>query len=82
MNNGLYAFCRVPFLFAINEMLEIESFDEATVQELRERARNVLLTEAIVTEENIGDVAEDMLNGMAAEPPQPGLTPVISSNLA
>jgi N utilization substance protein A len=28
---------------------------------LRERARNVLLTEAIVTEENIDDVADDML---------------------
>ena len=46
----------------LHEMLEIEAFDEATVQELRERARNVLLTEAIVTEENIGAVAEDMLN--------------------
>ena len=46
----------------IHEMLEIESFDEATVQELRERARNVLLTEAIATEEKIEDVAEDMLN--------------------
>ncbi|MDR0577684.1 MAG: transcription termination factor NusA [Candidatus Accumulibacter sp.] len=45
----------------LHEMLEIEAFDEATVQELRERARNVLLTEAIVAEEQIGDVAEDML---------------------
>ena len=45
----------------VHEMLEIESFDEATVQELRERARNVLLTEAIATEEKIEDVAEDML---------------------
>jgi N utilization substance protein A len=46
----------------VHEMLEIESFDEATVQELRERARNVLLTEAIATEEKIEDVAEDMLS--------------------
>jgi N utilization substance protein A len=38
----------------LHEMLEIEAFDEDTVQELRERARNVLLTEAIVTEEKIG----------------------------
>lgn len=45
----------------LHEMLEIESFDEATVQELRERARNVLLTEAIDTEEKIGNVAEDLL---------------------
>lgn len=46
----------------LHEMLEIEAFDEATVQELRDRARNVLLTEAIATEEQIGDVAEDMLS--------------------
>jgi N utilization substance protein A len=43
------------------EMLEIESFDEATVNELRDRARNVLLTEAIVDEEQLEKVAEDML---------------------
>ncbi|WP_153112138.1 transcription termination factor NusA [Propionivibrio limicola] len=46
----------------LHEMMEIESFDEATVQELRERARNVLLTEAIATEEQIGEVSEDMLS--------------------
>ena len=46
----------------LHEMLEIEAFDEETVQELRDRARNVLLTEAIVTEEQIGDVAEDLLS--------------------
>lgn len=45
----------------LHEMLEIESFDEDTVQELRERARNVLLTEAIQTEEQLGEVAEDLL---------------------
>ncbi|MDD3354474.1 transcription termination factor NusA [Zoogloea sp.] len=44
------------------EMLEIESFDEETVNELRNRARNVLLTEAIVTEEQLESVSEDMLN--------------------
>ena len=43
------------------EMLEIESFDEATVTELRERARNVLLTEAIVDEEQLEKVADDLL---------------------
>ena len=43
------------------EMLEINAFDEATVNELRERARNVLLTEAIVDEEQLDKVAEDML---------------------
>ena len=46
----------------LHEMLEIEAFDEETVQELRERARNVLLTEAIVTEEQIGDLADDLLS--------------------
>ena len=43
------------------EMLEIQAFDEETVNELRDRARNVLLTEAIVTEEQLEHVAEDML---------------------
>jgi N utilization substance protein A len=45
----------------LQEMLEIESFDEATVNELRDRARNVLLTEAIVDEEQLDKVSEDML---------------------
>jgi N utilization substance protein A len=44
------------------EMLEIEAFDEATVTELRERARNVLLTEAIVDEEQLEKVADDLLS--------------------
>ena len=45
----------------LNEMLEIESFDENTVNELRNRARNVLLTEAIVDEEQLESVSEDLL---------------------
>ncbi|MCV2215882.1 transcription termination factor NusA [Thauera sp. Sel9] len=44
------------------EMLEIEAFDEETVNELRNRARNVLLTEAIVTEEQLENVSDDLLN--------------------
>jgi len=43
------------------EMLEIDAFDESTVNELRDRARNVLLTEAIVNEEELERVADDML---------------------
>ena len=35
----------------INEMLEIEAFDETTVNELRSRARNALLVQAIASEE-------------------------------
>jgi N utilization substance protein A len=46
----------------INEILEIEAFDEETVNELRNRARNVLLTEAIATEEKIEQTAEDLLS--------------------
>ncbi|HPB89975.1 MAG TPA: transcription termination factor NusA [Rugosibacter sp.] len=50
------------------EMLEIDAFDEAVVNELRERARNVLLTEAIVDEEQLDKVSEDLLalDGMDA----------------
>jgi N utilization substance protein A len=44
------------------EMLEIEAFDESTVNELRDRARNVLLTDAIVNEEELEKVADDMLD--------------------
>ncbi|MCC7487917.1 MAG: transcription termination/antitermination protein NusA [Burkholderiales bacterium] len=53
----------------IDEMLEIESFDEATVNELRSRARNALLTQAIVSEErmehDIGDLMK--VEGMDKE---------------
>lgn len=46
----------------LNEMLEIESFDEETVNELRNRARNVLLTDAIVSEEKVEHIADDLLS--------------------
>jgi N utilization substance protein A len=45
----------------LNEMLEIEAFDENTVNELRSRARNSLLTQAIVTEEKLEHDVEDLL---------------------
>jgi len=45
----------------LSEMQEIESFDEDTVNELRSRARNALLTEAIASEEQVEHVAEDLL---------------------
>jgi N utilization substance protein A len=45
----------------LNEMLEIEAFDEDTVNELRDRARNVLLTEAIAKEEKLESTTEDLL---------------------
>ncbi|WP_413437071.1 transcription termination factor NusA [Sulfuriferula sp. GW1] len=46
----------------INEMLEIEGFDENLVNELRARARNALLTEAIASEEKVEHVADDMMS--------------------
>ena len=45
----------------LEEMLEIESFDEATVNELRSRARNSLLTAAIANEEMVEHGIEDLL---------------------
>jgi N utilization substance protein A len=46
-----------------NEMLEIEEFDGELVKEIRERARDVMLTRAITSEERLGDAepAEDLL---------------------
>jgi len=53
----------------LSEMLEIEAFDEDTINELRSRARNVLLTEAIASEEKVENVAEDLatMEGMDSE---------------
>ncbi|ADE11718.1 transcription termination factor NusA [Sideroxydans lithotrophicus] len=45
----------------LEEMQAIESFDEATVNELRSRARNALLTAAIVNEEQVEHNIEDLL---------------------
>ncbi len=46
----------------LNEMLEIDSFDEDTVNALRSRARNALLTEAIASEEKVEHAADDLLS--------------------
>ncbi|MEH3086524.1 MAG: transcription termination factor NusA [Xylophilus ampelinus] len=53
----------------LQEMLEIESFDEDTVNELRARAKDVLLTQEIAREENAGGVSQDLrdLEGLTAE---------------
>lgn len=59
----------------LNEMLEIEGLEEELINELRTRARNALLTEAIAAEEKLEDVAEDMLN-------LPGLEKAIAVKLA
>ncbi len=46
------------------ELVEVEEFDEEIVEELRARARDVLLTTALVTEEKFADVepSADLLN--------------------
>ncbi|MGB5305472.1 MAG: transcription termination factor NusA [Gammaproteobacteria bacterium] len=46
-----------------SELLQIEEFEEDMVEELRGRARDVLLTQAIMNEEKLGDVepAPDLL---------------------
>ncbi len=53
----------------VNELLEIDAFDEETVEELRTRARNALLTEAIKREEGVEQAEKDLLelDGMDAE---------------
>ena len=45
------------------EMLDIDEFDEDLVQELRQRAKDLLLTRAIANEEQLGDArpADDLL---------------------
>jgi N utilization substance protein A len=45
----------------INEMMEIDAFDENTVNELRSRARNALLVQAISTEESIDGIDQKLL---------------------
>ena len=61
---GLEEIAYVP----MQELLEIESFDEDTIQALRTRARNALLTEAIAQEERV-ETAQDLvtLEGMSSE---------------
>jgi N utilization substance protein A len=43
-------------------MLEIESFDEDTVNELRNRARDALVTEAIASEEGLEGMEDALVN--------------------
>ncbi len=44
------------------EMLEMDVFDEETIEELRSRARDALLTEAIVSEERVESEADDLMS--------------------
>lgn len=53
----------------LQEMLEIEAFDEETVNELRARAKDVLLTMEIAREDIVESVSQDLrdLEGMTPE---------------
>ena len=53
----------------INEMMEIEAFDENTVNELRSRARNALLVQAIASEESLEGVDPLLLQLEGMEAP-------------
>ena len=59
----------------LQEMLEIESFDEDTVNELRTRAKDALLTMEIAHEESVDEVSQDLRD-------LEGLTPVLIGKLA
>ena len=59
----------------IQEMLEIESFDEDTVNELRARAKDALLTMEIAREESVEEVSQDLRD-------LDGLTPQLIAQLA
>jgi N utilization substance protein A len=56
-------------------MLEIESFDEDTVHELRTRAKDALLTMEIEKEEKVEEVSQDLRD-------LDGLTPELIAKLA
>ncbi len=53
----------------LQEMLEIEAFDEDTVNELRARAKDVLLTMEIAKEESVEEVSQDLrdLDGLTTD---------------
>ena len=59
----------------IQEMLEIESFDEDTVSELRTRAKDALLTMEIAKEEDVEAASQDLRD-------LEGLTPELIAKLA
>ena len=59
----------------LQEMLEIESFDEDTVNELRTRAKDALLTMEIAREESVEAVSQDLRD-------LDGLTPELIAKLA
>ncbi len=63
----------------LQEMLEIEGFDEDTVQELRTRAKDALLTMEIEREEKVEEVSQDLRD---LEYDGRGLTPELIAKLS
>lgn len=57
------------------ELQAIEAFDEDTLNELRSRARDALLTEAIATEEQVDSISDDLMH-------MEGMDPDLARNLA
>jgi len=53
----------------LSEMADIDAFDEDTINELRKRARDALLTQAIAREEKVEEASEELLamEGMDAD---------------
>jgi transcription termination/antitermination protein NusA len=68
---GLEEVAYVP----LQELQEIEAFDDETVNELRTRARNALLTEAIAQEEQTQKTTPELLE-------MEGMTPELAAKLA
>jgi N utilization substance protein A len=60
-NEGFSSLEEIAYV-PITEMLEIESFDEDTVNELRNRARDALVTEAIASEEGLEGMEDALVN--------------------
>lgn len=52
----------------ISELLEIESFDEDTINELRSRAKDALLTAEIAREEDVESVSQDLRDLAGLDP--------------
>src|SRR5258706_3126849 len=52
----------------VSELLEIDAFDQDTVEELRTRARNALLTAAISREESLEQVEKELLKLEGMDP--------------
>jgi len=68
INEGFTSLEEVAYV-PMQEMLEIEAFDEDTVNELRTRAKDALLTMEIAKEEKVEEVSQDLrdLEGVSPE---------------